>query len=318
MNVPVLRKTIRLSHLPAATIPVRAVVPFDERRVDFVTAFRRFQRFGDLLFRAEHPSTIYFRHATLFPRLVDRRIDQSFFRTINSPLRSSGPSRAFRRPSFAERLQNRLFVRLVLVARNQTRTPEIQSPSRFPYQQFRILLRPLAVDDLQDEFVFGVQGDMVPVVAASGVSRIVFVAIFLFLFHEVPVRQETQFVELDFLRPGGKLPRAHHEALRHVLRQVACSGSRFANVSFPIGLSSSCRSPRRRVRGGRRLFPSAIVSRRKPSHDVRRIFLCSRCNTATAFSFPDHTTLECGYFLLHDNRISRSFYSGNKSFSNRP
>ncbi len=313
MNVPILRKTIRLPNLAAATVPIRAVLSFDERRIDFSATLRLFQSKRNLFFRSKHSSIIYFRYATLFPSLVNRRVDQVFFRTINRPPRSSGPSRAFRRPSFAERLQNRFFVRLVLVARYQSRTPEIQAPSRFLHQQFRIRFRSLAIDDLQNELVLGVQRDVIPVVAATQISRIVFVAVFLFLFHEVPL-----LVELNFLRVRGKKRPTRHEALRRDHRQVVCSGSRFVNVSFPIGLSSSCRSPRRHVQGGRRLFPWAVGSRRKPFLGVRRIFPCSRCNRATAFSFPDHTTHECGCFLCLDSRIFRSFYFDNKSFSNRP
>jgi hypothetical protein len=42
------------------------------------------------------------------------------------------------------------------------------------YQQFRVLFRSFAVDDFQHEFVFGIQRNVIPVVATPRVSRIVF------------------------------------------------------------------------------------------------------------------------------------------------
>ncbi len=58
------------------------------------------------------------------------------------------------------------------------------------------------MDDLQDELVLGVQRDVIPVIATSRISRIVFVAIFLFLSDEAPF-----FVVLvDLLGVGGKQP----------------------------------------------------------------------------------------------------------------
>ena len=63
---------------------------------------------------------------------------------------------------------------------------------------------------------------MIPVVAATSVSRIIFVAIFFLFFDEVPL-----FVELNLLGLRGKKPRVRRVTVRHVRPQAGCAGSPF-------------------------------------------------------------------------------------------
>lgn len=214
MNIPILRKTITLPNLPAAAVAVGAVMPLDERGVDCLAARRLFRRrrarstesLGDLFLRAEHRTIVDFRDATVFPRLVDRRINEVLRRNVKRSPRTARQTGRRRNVMFAERLQDRSFIRFPLVAGDQPGSLEIQAFGRVLDKCFRIVFRPLAVDDFQYEFVFGIQRDVIPIVAATSVRRIISVAIFLFLFDEVPL-----LVELNLFRLGGKAPRVRRE-----------------------------------------------------------------------------------------------------------
>lgn len=313
MNVPMLRKTIRLPHFPAVAIAVRSVLPFDERRVDLATARRRFQRGFHLLRRAEHPSIIDLRHSPLRSRFMNRRINKAWLRSVTRSSRTSSTSSPFGHSFLTERLQNRFFVRLVPVARHQSRNTEFQALSRSSDQQFRIRLRSLAVDDLQHELVLGIQGDVVPIVTASGVSRIVFVAVFLFLFHEVPL-----LVELNLLRFGGKRQRVHHGVVRRVPRRSVHSVRRFDNPLRSVVPSCEARFPRRDARRWRRLVVAANANRRAGFPAVRKISFCKPGNRVSECRCFSRTRFAAGYYLPRERRVSGSFYSHNKSFSSRP
>jgi len=114
-----------------------------------------------------------------------------------------------------ERLKNRLFVGRILITRDQSRRLVIQASRRILYQLLRVLDRPLTIDDIQHEFVFGIQRDMIPVVAATSISRIVFVAILFLFSYKVPF-----LVELNLFRLWGKKRRVRRVTVRHVDRQA--------------------------------------------------------------------------------------------------
>jgi len=84
---------------------------------------------------------------------------------------------------------------------------------------------------------------MIPVVAATSISRIVCVAIFFLLVHKVPL-----LVELDFFRVGGKKPPILRGVFRSVRLQVWCSGKRYLCPLSTNVLFFAFRLLRRRVR----------------------------------------------------------------------
>ena len=312
MNVPVLRKTIRLPNLPTASVPIRPIVTLDKRRVDLPTALRLLQRQLNLFLRTEYRSIINFRYSTLLPRLVNRRIHQILFRTITRSLRSTSPAGTFRRSLFTERLQNRLFVRFVFVARYQPRRLEIQAFRRFLHQQFRVLFRSFAVDDFQHEFVFGIKGDVIPIVAATGVRRIIFVATFLFLPHKVPL-----FVELNLLGLWGKNPRVRRGELRRVRLQVLCNDLPSRDRLSGVVLFFAFRHRRRRVRGWRWRFLPAGGSRTKRFHVVRKSVVYKSSSTVIGCRLVRRRP-ERGYFFRPEHRVGDIFYSDSKTYRDRP
>ena len=312
MNVPVLRKTIRLAYLAATPIPVRTVLAFDKRRVHLATAFRFLQSRPDLLVRSEDRPVIDFRHSTVLTRLVDRRIHQIIRCNTNRSTRTTRQTGRRRNVPLAERFQNHRRIRLPLVTRNQSRRLEIQASGGILHQCPRIVFRSFSINHFEDEFVLGIQGDMIPVVATTGVRRIIFVAIFLFLLNKVPL-----FVELDFLRLGGKARRVRHGGFRRVLRRALCNDLPYQDrLSISVRFSAS-RSPRRRVPEWIRRFPRAVARRTGPFPVVRRIFSCKPGNTAVVCC-----SVRIGHgrgcFRRPEHRVWDSFYSDNKSFSNRP
>ena len=312
MNVPILRKTIRLANLTTTSVPVRSVLAFDKRRVHLSTTRRCRQCRLNLCIRSKYRPIINFRYTPLHPRLVNRRIHQFSFRTITRSPWSSPSSRALGNSLFAERFKNRLDIRSPFVARYQSRRLEIQTFRRFSYQQFCVLFRSLPVDDFQDEFVFGIQRDVIPIVTTACVSRIVFVAVFLLFSDKVPL-----FVELNLLGIRGKKPRVRREVVRRVLRRVWCNGLRYRDRLLVNVRFSAFHFPRRHVRGWRRWFLLAVVSRKRPFPDVRKSVFCK----------PGNTTAGCrsvrkyhgrGYFFRPEHRVWGSFYSDSKTCRDRP
>jgi len=312
MNVPILRKTIRLPNLATATVAVRSVVTLNKRRVHLAAARRHRQRRLNLSVRAEYRSIIDVRHSPLRSRFMNRRIDQILFRTITRSLRSPSFAGALGRSLFAERLQYRFFVRFVFIARYQSRNLEIQAFRRFLYQQFRVLFRPFAVDDFQHEFMFGVQGDVIPVVAATGVSRIAFVAVFLFFPHKVPL-----FVELNLFGVRGKNRPTHRAVVRRVLQRVLCNGLRYQDR--PSGVVPFFAFPllRRRVRGWRWRFLSAGGNRTRRFRDVRKSVVYKSSSTTIGCCLV-RRRLERGCFFRPAHRIGDIFYFDSKTYRDRP
>ena len=215
MYVPILRKTITLANLSTTTISVRTILSLHKRRVDLPATLRTFQRMSNLLFRSEHRPIVNLLHSPLHTRLMNRRIYQILRRTITRLLRSTSFAHVFLGTWVTKRFKNCLFVRLIFITRDQSRRFVFQASRRFSHQPFRILFRPLAIDHFQYEFVFGIQGNVIPVVATTSVSRIVCVAVFLFLLNEVPF-----LVELNLFGQQGKKPRVRREVFRNVRQQV--------------------------------------------------------------------------------------------------
>jgi len=124
--------------------------------------------------------------------------------------------------TLAKRFEDRLFIHSPFVARDQSRSLVFQAFRRVLHQQVRVLFRSFAVDDFQHKFMLGVNGNMIPVVAASGVSPqkglLVFVAMLFLLVNEVPL-----LVELNLVGVGGKNQPTRCEVLRRVRLRVAYS-----------------------------------------------------------------------------------------------
>ena len=313
MNVPVLRKTIRLPNLSAATIAVGAVMSFDERRVDFLTALRLFQRRLDLLLRAEHTSIIDFDDTTFHTRFMNRRIDQILAGLVTRSFRTTSLAGSFRGPLDAERFQNRLPVRLVFIARDQPWSPVFQAFRRFTHQQLRVLFRPFAVHHLQHKSMLRINRHVIPVVTTTGISGIVFVAIFLFLPNEVPL-----LVELKLLGLRGKIRRVRREVFPHALRQVACNESPFAGEFFPNDLFSASRSLPRHAQESKRPWIPEAANQKTPSPSAPKISSCKQDNTTTDVPCSCRNGLERGYYSRHELRVWNNFYSDSKNDSNRP
>lgn len=220
MGVPVFGKTVGFADFAAATVAVGAVLTFDERRVDFAAATRRGNRRLHLLIRAENRPIRDFFHAAFHPFFVNGRVDQSRLRTPSRASRPTAFPGAARLAFFAERFEDRLFIRLVLVAGDKPRTPVFQAFRRFSHQTPCVFNRPFAADDLQHEFILGVQRHVVPAVAATGVGRVRVVTVFLFFFDEFPL-----FVELNFLGFRGKNRPIRREVFRYIPRRVSSNGS---------------------------------------------------------------------------------------------
>ncbi len=133
---------------------------------------------------------------------------------------------------------------------------------------------------------------MVPVVAATRISRIVCVAVFLFLLHEVPL-----FVELDLLGVRGKTRPARHGVFRNALRQVACNGLPYRDRLSPSGPFFAFRFLHRHIRGWRRRFRPAGGRQTKSCRAARKTFPCKLGNTAIASTCSFRTTRGCECFF---------------------
>jgi len=168
------------------------------------------------------------------------------------------------------------------------------------------------MDHFQYEFVFGIKGDVIPVVAAMGIKGIIFVAVFLLLFDEAPF-----LVERNLFGVRGKKSPTHCAILPHGLRRAGCSGSPFAGEHFPDDWFFASPFPRRHGQGGKRRFLSAIASRKKPFHDARKNVFYKSGNAIIGYRSA-RRWYERGYDLHPEHRVWGSFYSDNKIFSSRP
>jgi len=297
MNVPVLRKTIRLPNLARTTVAVRSVVPLNKRRVDLPTARRSRQCRLDLLVRAEHRSIVDFCYTAFLSGLTDRCIDQLLFRTITRTFRSASFSSTPWQSFFAKRLQKSLFVRFVFIARYQPRRLTIQAFRRFLHQQFRVFFRSLSIDHFQHEFVFGIKGNVIPVVAASGISGIIFVAVFLLFPNEVPL-----LVELNFLGIWGKNSPTLRGFVRRVLPPISYNDLRSRDRLSVNDPFFAFRILRQCVRGWQRWFFLANANRTKPFHVARKNAFCKSGTGANGCRLLRKHP-ERGYFFHHEHRV---------------
>lgn len=271
----------------------------------------------NLFFCPEYRPIVYFYHTSIHTGLMHCCIHQVLRCAKTCFLRSTAFSCWMRQILLSEGLKNCLPVRLVFVAGNQPRRFELQAVSRFLYQLFCICFRAFAVDHFQHKFVFGIKGNVIPIVTASGIRRIVFVAMFLFFPNEVPL-----LVELNLFRVRGTVllkmgQQVRREVVRHVLRQVVCNDLRYRDQLSPNVLFFAFHSPRRRVREWKRRFSPAIASRKKPCRDVRKSVVYKSSNTTAACCL-GRNRHERGYFLHPEHHVGSSFYSDNKTCQDRP
>lgn len=150
---------------------------------------------------------------------MHRCIHQILRRTITRLLWSTTFTCTLRLLPFTKLFQYCRRVRLILITRYQTGSPVFQAFRRQMNQPSGVLEGAFTIDHLQHKFVLCVQRNVIPVIAAVSIGRIVFVAMFFFFVHEVPL-----FVELDFFALGGKEQRVRREVVRRVRRQVLSSG----------------------------------------------------------------------------------------------
>ena len=157
--------------------------------------------------------------------------------------RSSTSARTTRTLFCTKRLKNGLFVRLVFITRDQSRRLVFQAFRCQTQQQLGVPFRPFAIDHLQHKFVFGIHCDTIPVVAATSVRRMTFIAVFFLLVHEVPL-----FVELNLFGLWGKKPRVRRGVARRVRLPILYNGRRYWDQPSLNGWSFAYHCLRRRVR----------------------------------------------------------------------
>ena len=162
--------------------------------------FDRFRRFFRL---ALVPSTsTRVTPTTRFPSRCLRTVastDPWRHRRLREDTRPSQPPPPGLVDRLAEGLVDGRFIRRQLVRRDQEVLRGVETPGHLLDDRLGVLDRPAPGDDRQDQAVFGVVGDMVPVVTALGVIGVGRVSLSLFLAHERP-----RLVELDFAGSGGE------------------------------------------------------------------------------------------------------------------
>ncbi len=115
--------------------------------------------------------------------------------------RPAGPACARRDHFFAEGIQNRLFIRGIFIGGDQVEHPIFGSPLDLLDQCFNMFGRAFARYYSQHQPMDRVQCDVIPAVTQPIVSRVVIVAMLLFLADERPL-----LVHLYFVGTRGKWP----------------------------------------------------------------------------------------------------------------
>src|SRR5262245_13395029 len=138
-------------------------------------------------------------HTPLVPGLVHRRILEVRWGHgvwLLGPTRLAGPWRGDR---LAVGLQNRWLVSRVLVGDQQVHHASTCAPVHIFDQLFRLRGGALARHHAHHQTMYGVEGDMIPIIALFGVRWIVGIAVSLFFPYECPL-----LVTLDLSRLRGK------------------------------------------------------------------------------------------------------------------
>ena len=202
MDLPVLGKAVALAGLAAVAVVIRAVVPLHVHRVHPLTYRRGGQRRRDGKHRPEDDAGFDLDHAVVLARLVNHRILQALRGLL---VRLGVPADLAPAPGsdrLAVGLQDGRLVARVLIRGHQIHQPAAGPFFEIVYQELGVPLGTFARDHTDNQAMFGVEGHMVPVVAAQVICRLVRVAALLLLGDEGPL-----LVELDFTGLGGKKPR---------------------------------------------------------------------------------------------------------------
>jgi hypothetical protein len=202
MHLPVFAEPVSLPRLSRIATAIGRVVALDERGVHAVAHRGLAQYLLQPLRRAEDQPLFNGNHVIVLAVLVHRRVGHVVSHPAlgenSRPARLTFPWGGHR---FAERLLDCRRVRRVLVAGHQLRRLATELLTHLVHDCIAVLPRSRPGNHRQDELVLGVEGDMVPIVAAVVVIGVRGIAVLLLLSDEGPF-----LVELDFACIGGKKP----------------------------------------------------------------------------------------------------------------
>ena len=210
VDLDVLGEAISLAMLPGVLVPIRPVVPLDERRVDGGAGPRSLQVGPQQEHRAEDQRPHHLHHTPLRARLADRGVAE-VGREDPLGLRWPPRSRPLRPRSLdaVDLFDGRLIGGMLVAGDQQVRPPRCPVVDLLDQVLAGVTI-PLARHESQQQSALGIDGGVVPVVTTQPVQRVERIARLLLLRDEGPF-----LIELDLPGRGGKRPPVLGGEARH-------------------------------------------------------------------------------------------------------
>jgi len=281
MYVPVFGKTVTFSNFPGITIAIGSIMPFDKSCVNHRANRRCLYRSLNIGFAAKNSSQINLNHSAFPAGFVNSSIFQALgwnaARTFGTATFTGRPWRDFCSIS----LQNRLFIRFILIRCNQIHNTTIGSFLKISHEFLNVFRCAFAGYNADYQTMLRIISYMVPVISLLTVSRIVVITMFFFLAHKSPF-----LVKLYLIGFWGKTLPTHRGALWRVCQLQGYIVLPCLGVRLQDGWSYARRNFRRYGLTERSFFPQAVAVQTAVFLFVRRIASCMFGSIAA----------ECGYF----------------------
>ena len=220
VDLVVLAEAVGLPRLPGVAAPVGGVLTLQEGCVHLDARLRGGQGGLQGLGRAEDLASLDPDHASALAVLVHHRIGHGPGQaTLGHDPGAARAAMLGLGHRLAEDLADRRLVGRVGVAGDQGRRVDGHAGGHLLDDGAGVLLGPGARDHGQDQPMLGVECDVIPVVAAVVVGRVVGVEVGLLLGDVGPL-----LIELDLAGRGGKRPRARRGRPRRAGRRASPGG----------------------------------------------------------------------------------------------
>jgi len=307
MNIPVLGETVALTNLSCIAIAVRPIVPFYESSINRIAYCRGFYRSLNFSFAAKDCSQINFHDPAFLAYLVNRGI----FQTLRwNTSRTFGAARfaCMRWCHFlAVSLQNRLFIRFILVRGNQIHRTTTGSFLKIHDKLANVFFSAFTGYNADYQAMFGVISHVIPIVSLLTVSRFCAITMFFFLAHKGPF-----LIKLHLIGSRGKTLPTHHEAPLRVRRRQGYNVLPCLDALLQDGWSYGHHSLRTDALTNRSFSSQIVAVQTAVCLFVQKIAFCMFGSTAVGYGYSCHTSRILSDYLRRVFHNPGIFYSDNR------
>ena len=307
MYVPVFGETVAFAYLAGIAVAIRTVMPFDESGINRFANCRCFYGRGHLDLGAKDNTQINFDYPALSPHFMNGGIFQTLWRNTARTFRPATFACPLRLNLSPISLQNRPFIRLILIRCNQIHNTTISSFLKIKDQFLNVFRCTFARDNAYYQTVLWIISYMIPVIALLTVSRVMVITAFLLLAYKGPF-----LIELNLDGLWGKRQPVHREAPWRVRQPVVNNASLYFYLRRPDGLFCVLRSFQKYARAMRWLFSDQASYGTAVCLFVQKIASCMFGSTADGYGYFCRICRILSDYLRCVFRNQGIFYSDNK------